>query len=159
MRKFNTQYDRARVHSEPGSALKRKYHARVDKNGVINLVDDGFENVYDFIQSHKDSVDINRMIERYARGEVDVLSKVQGVFGDFTEFPKTYADMLNHLIDGERHFDELPIDIKNSFNNSFAEYLSAAGTEDWYRKLGLVNPNISNEMPHGDVAEEKGEVC
>ena len=118
MKKFKTQYDRARVHSEHGTALKRKYHARVDKNGVINLVDDGFENVYDFIQSHKDSCDINRMIERYARGEVDVLSKVQGVFGDFTEFPKTYADMLNHLIDGERHFNELPIEIKNSFNNS-----------------------------------------
>lgn len=152
-KKFKSHYDRERVISNGGSRIKVKYRAEVDKKGVIDLVEDGEENLYDFIQSHADSVNIHRIIERFNRGEVDVLSRIQGVFGDFTNLPTSYAELLNRVIEGENEFAKLPINVRSEFNHSFAEFLSAVGTDRWYDALGIAKPGSEQES---SVEIEKG---
>lgn len=85
---FPTLFDkRARVHCDSGNPMKKVFKPIVRDDGVVELVEAGQESLYDFIQSWKDSVDINVILARYANGDVDALSKVQGAYGDFSQFP------------------------------------------------------------------------
>jgi hypothetical protein len=93
--KFNTQYDaRERIHTCSGSPLKQLFTGRYNERGQIELTEDGTENIYEYIQSFAESTDIHSILRRYQNGEVDVLSKVQGVYTDITEMPQTYAEAL-----------------------------------------------------------------
>lgn len=143
---FRTQFDaHLPVKCNPGSRFKDIYEAKVDSFGVIDLVKTGSEDLYDYIQSFRDSVDINTIVKRYAAGDVDVLSKKQAVFGDFMDMPKTYAEMLNTVIAGEETFNSLPVEVRAKFNHSFREWLSSMDDMDtWSEKMCFVNSGQSD---------------
>ena len=46
------------------------------------LKESGKENLYEFIQSFKDSVDLHKIMDRFNAGDTAALQKVQGMFGD-----------------------------------------------------------------------------
>nr|QQL13319.1 MAG: VP3 [Gokushovirinae sp.] len=136
--KFNTQYDRrAPVYQEPGSGIKVVYSPRYSDKGVLDLVATGSENLYDYIQSHKESTDIHVLLERFVNGEDDVLSRMQGFYADVTSMPKTYAEVLNAVIVGEETFARLPIEVKQRFDNSFAVWLSSMDKPDFSERMGV----------------------
>lgn len=137
VRNFRTQFDRERVFSDVGSRERILYAPEFDSNGHMELVETGKENIYNFIQSHKDSVDINLILKRFANGDASALSKRQGAFGDFTQLPTSYADMLNKVMRGEEYFQNLPVDVRSKFNHSFAEFMASMGTDDFFSKLGI----------------------
>ena len=84
---FKTQFRKPeRFLSNPGSPVKILYGPEFDEKGRMNLVEKGRENLYDFIQSFKESVDIHVLLKRFSNGETDVLSQIQGFYGDFSEF-------------------------------------------------------------------------
>lgn len=123
---FQTQFrEHERYLSNSGSPIKILYGPEFDDKGRMNLVEKGRENLYDFIQSFKDSVDINVLLKRYSNGEIDVLSKIQGFYGDFSEFPRTYADLLNTVNEGEAFFNGLPVEVRSKFGHSFPVFMSA----------------------------------
>lgn len=137
MVKFKTQYDdHARVHCEPGSPEKVVYQAVYDINGTLQLHPTGVEDLYGYIQSHRDSVDIHVILKRFAAGEVDVLSQVQGFYADAADMPSTYQEVLNSVIAGERAFDSLPSEIKQKFGNSFSQWLTSFESPDFHEKMG-----------------------
>lgn len=139
MRKFRTQFDEhPRYQCCTGSRIKKLYAPRFDENGVMDLVEKGEENLYEYIQSHKDSVDINTLLRRYAQGDPDALSRVQAAYGDFTGLPSTYADLLNAVNDGKQYFESLPVDVRAQFNHSFSEFMASMDGPDFWRKLGVV---------------------
>lgn len=145
----------SRVFTEPGSSIKIKYAPRIDENGVLQLEEVGKENLDDYIQSFAESCDIHVIMSRYANGETDVLSKVQGAYGDFTGMPTSLADMLNRVIAGENAFNQLPANVKKLFNNSFTEYAVATGNpEEFWAKIRSCVPDQeevkSDEPPKGD---------
>lgn len=138
MTKFRTQYDtRTPVYQEPGSRVKLVYSPRYDDNGVLDLVVTGKEDIYSFIQSHKESTDIHVLLDRFANGEIDVLQRMQGFYGDVTSMPKTYAEVLNAVIVGEETFARLPIEVKQRFDNSFAVWLSSMDSPDFAQRMGV----------------------
>lgn len=123
---FKTQFRQPeRFLSNPGSPVKILYGPEFDEKGRMNLVEKGRENLYDFIQSFKESVDIHVLLKRFANGETDVLSKIQGFYGDFSEFPRTYADLLNTVNEGEAFFNGLPVEVRSKFGHSFPVFMSA----------------------------------
>lgn len=123
---FQTQFrKRERFLTNPGSPVKILYGPEFDEKGRMNLVEKGRENLYDFIQSYKESVDIHVLLKRFANGETDVLSKIQGFYGDFSEFPRTYADLLNTVNEGEAFFNGLPVEVRSKFGHSFPVFMSA----------------------------------
>ena len=83
------------------------------------------------IQSYKDECDINLIMARYRNGETDVLSKVQGVYGDFTNVPHDFAEVLNNTIKMEQIFNSLAPEVREKFNNSFEQFGAALGTKEW----------------------------
>ncbi|WGL31264.1 internal scaffolding protein [Dipodfec virus UOA04_Rod_847] len=142
--KFRTQYDdRAPVYQEPGNPVKIVYSARYSETGVLDLVATGQEDLYDYIQSHKDSTDIHVLLDRFANGETDVLSRLQGFYADVSDMPKTYAEVLNAVIAGEETFARLPVEVKQRFDNSFAVWLSSMDSPDFSERMGVPNASRS----------------
>lgn len=135
---FTTQYDaRDRIQTNPGSPIHIMYSGKYDDKGRVVLEESGRENIYDQIQSHAESCDIHVLLKRYQNGDTAALSVAQGFYGDVLDFPKTYADALNHMNEMERQFMTLPPDIRERFGNSFSEFLAASGDADFLDRLGV----------------------
>lgn len=148
MLKFRTQFDpHDSVFQEPGDPVKVIYSPRYDDAGVLDLVATGQENLYEYIQSHKESTDIHVLLDRFANGEEDVLSRMQGFYGDITSMPKTYAEVLNAVIAGEEAFARLPVEIKQKFDNSFAVWLAAMDKPDFADRMGYKPDPVDQVTP------------
>lgn len=138
MSKFSTQYDaRDRITSNPGSPIKQLYSGFYNERGQVELKQDGTEDTYAFIQSFSESTDIHAILRRYQNGEVDVLEKVQGFYGDITEMPHTYAEALQRIADSEKVFMSLPVEVRAKFGHSFSEFLAASQEADFLVRLGV----------------------
>lgn len=153
---FKTQYDvRDRIQTNPGNPIKQLFSGSYNERGQVELKPDGTEDLYAFIQSFAESTDIHAIMRRYQNGEVDVLEKVQGFYGDVTEMPKTYAEALQRIADSEKVFMSLPVDVRAKFGHSFSQFLAASNDDDFLDRLG-VKPNEQSEpVPAvSDVAEK-----
>lgn len=127
---FKTQFDpRERVAANSGSPVRVLYSPKFDEKGVMTLVESGKENLYEFVQSHKESCDIHVILERFARGDVSALERVQGTYGDFSNLPRTFADMLNLIHSAEDAFSSLPVDERAKYGHSFERWLTGFGPE------------------------------
>lgn len=156
---FKTQYDaRERLFSNPGDPIHITYAGHYDDKGRVVLEESGRENIYDQIQSHAESCDIHVLMKRYMNGDVSALSQAQGQFLDVTDFPKTYADMLNFVNDMERSFMSLPPEVRAEFGNSFSEFLAASGAPDFLERLGIKKEDTAETtLPIPEVKEETKE--
>ena len=145
---FKTQYDaRDRIFSDPGSPEHITYAGHYDEKGRVVLEESGRENIYDFIQSHAESCDIHVLMKRYQNGDIDALSQKQGFYGDFLDFPKTYAEALNHMNEMERQFMALPVETREKFGNSFTEFLAASAEPDFLDRLGIKKEAATEPVP------------
>lgn len=136
---FATQFKpHERVRQAVGSGDRILYTSQLREDGEIELIPSGKEDLYASIQSHKDSCDIHVLLARYRNGDVDALSRVQGAYGDFTEMPGTYAELLNALIAGENYFNSLPVEVKEKFGHSFEKFMvSMDDMPGFLQKLGV----------------------
>lgn len=145
MKKFKTQYDdRKRIITHPGNPIKQLYAGSYNERGQVELKEDGTEDLYAFIQSFAESTDIHSILKRFQNGEVDVLEKVQGFYGDITEMPRTYAEALQRIADSEKVFMSLPVDVRAKFGHSFSEFLAASQDADFLDRLG-VKPDLQSD--------------
>lgn len=64
-------------------------------------------------------------LKRFALGDESALQVTQGAYGDFTTFPKTFAEVLQVMINSEDYFNQLPIDIRRNFDFNFNKFLSS----------------------------------
>ena len=158
---FKTQYSpRERIHPCAGSRVKQLYAGRYDANGRVVLEEKGTEDLYAYIQSFADSVDINVILARFSNGDTEALSRAQGFYADVTDFPTNMADALNRINECEEMFRSLPLEVRQKFDCSFEQFLSQSGTNDWLEKMGMVEHSVA-EAPQVDapvVDELKQEV-
>lgn len=157
---FKTQFDKHdRIFQNPGSPVKVTYAPQYDKNGVLDLVVSGQENLYDYIQSFAESCDIHVLLDRYRDGDASVLSRVQGFYGDVTDMPKTYAEVLNSVIAGENAFMKLPVEIRAEFNHSFAEWMAAMDQPNFVERMSKFDKkaSVSTDTTEGRVSTEQNQ--
>lgn len=146
MKPFKTQYDaRDRIVTHPGNPIKQLYKGSYNERGQVELMEDGTEDLYAFIQSFAESCDIHSIMRRFVNGEVDVLEKVQGFYGDITEMPHTYAEALQRIADSEKVFMSLPVEVRAKFGHSFSEFLAASQDNDFLDRLG-VKPEVDTSV-------------
>lgn len=157
---FKSQFDeRERLPQNPGSGERILYTSQLREDGQIELTPSGKEDLYASIQSHRDSVDIHILLARYRNGDADALSRVQGAYGDFTEMPGSYAELLNALIKGESYFNSLPVEVKEKFGHSFENFMvSMDDMSGFLEKLGLTTGSnepetVVNPDPSGGDSE------
>lgn len=128
---FRTVYDRKRVQNEKvGSPVKKLFRGEYDANGVLHLVENGEQDWYGMIQAGAESVDLNRIIDLYTRtGDSSLFMRREGQYLDVTEFPKSYAEILNVISRAQSHFEELPLTEREKYNHDFAQYFAALDKE------------------------------
>lgn len=141
--------------SNAGNPIHRLYKPIVDKNGFIDLKEDGFENTDEIIQSHAESCDIQIILNKAQYGDLSGLNAVKGIFGDFTEMPKSYAEFLQLKIDSTIMFNKLPADVRAKFDNDPNQFFAQSGQEEWFQKLGIVEEKT--EMKGDNTALDNNE--
>lgn len=132
--------------SDPGDPIHIVYAPKVKPNGEIELVESGRENTNDYIQSFAEQCDIHMIAQRVANGEVDLLTRRTGSYGDFTQMPKTFAEALQLQIDSNRLFESLPLEVRKDFNNDPNQFFAQSGTNEWFDKISPVLPEEVKSM-------------
>ncbi len=126
---FRTILDRQRITSNCGERFAPTYSLKVGEDGIRDLVETGKVDVYGKIQTYKDSCDIHVILERFVNGDESALSVNTPSFGDFTQYPTTYAEMLQRTHDAEEMFMQLPVEVRAEFNHSPGEFFTSIGSE------------------------------
>lgn len=143
-----------------GSPEHVVYAPKVSRDGVVELIPTGTENLHELIQSHRESCDIQSIMRRVAAGQLDLLKSRPGSYGDFTKMPKTYAEVLQLQINASHLFDSLPPDVKRQFDNSADVFLAQAGSPEWVEAMRPVIPEevFSTIAPKAAAAVKAAEV-
>lgn len=112
------------------------------------------------INSHKESTSLKRLIYEYENGNLNALNRVQSFYGDFTEVPKTQAELLNRILDAEDYFAHLPKDLKNEFDNSPEQFFSSMGTPKYTRVMAELEKRLrdANKMVEPKPKTKESEV-
>lgn len=157
---FATQFTRQgeRQLSSVGSGMKDVYKMHVDDDGKRELRKFGKFNQYAEIQSYKDSVSIDYILSRFVNGDETALSRVQGIYGDFTEMPKTMAELQQRIIDAEDLFFQLPLDIRSQYNHSPSEFyaqLDSEKTKNLFKVDDKAKEDIKADVVTSKVDVEK----
>lgn len=83
----------------------------------IDLTEDGEVDTFDAIQELSDYVDIDNIVKRYNNGEIDVLEKVQGFYGDLTTLPVDMRGIYDLNAQGKNLFDSLPDEVRDQIGD------------------------------------------
>lgn len=151
------RYSHKRLNCNAGSRTHKEYMPVYDMQGIWHLEESGESNHYLEIQSHADSCDINIIMARYANGETDVLSRMQGVYGDFTNVPTNYAEIMNQQIKAKNLFMSLASEVREKYNNSVEEFMSSFSTKEGWEAIGFkFGEDADNSSSDGsDLSVEK----
>lgn len=137
MPKFATMYtERKPISVCPGNRMKDEMQLRiVDGNEELEKI--GETDLYEYIQSHKDSVDIKLIIDRCASlNDYSLLFKQPAQFMDTTYMPKSLVEAHAMVKDAENYFALLPVEIKEQYDNNFTEFISDLGSPSFEKKVG-----------------------
>lgn len=124
-------------------------------DGTIELKVSDRVDIKKEINSHRDETDMAFILSRLMAGDDSVLNPNPPMYGDFTQFPKSYAEMLNMVLDGERYFDSLPIETRKKFDNDRAKWFASIGRSDWFENMGYVSSEEVSAPASVDGVEER----
>lgn len=130
-----------------GSGIKDEYQLRITEDGE-DLVKTGQSDLYEYIQSHADSVDIHKILERCAMiQDYSILNRMPADFMDVTEMPKNLAQAHAAVKDAENYFMHLPLSMRQEYDNSFTNFLQDLGSDHFMKVCkdfvdGLKTPDI-----------------
>lgn len=140
-----------------GSRYREKKKGALQKDGTIKLFSVGRQDVYADIQSYESETNINSIIARASNGDFSGLDcgRGEGIFGDFTQMPSSYFEVLNIVIEGKHAFEKLPVEIKEKFGNDFNKWFVSAGEYDWFEKMGykIVDKEKSERKDEEEVKD------
>lgn len=125
--------------TDAGSPIKQLYTGSVGTDGIISLKKAGQKNIQDEINSFERSTDLYNIISRLSPEELAAQAQMQQEFFDATGLPKTYAEALQLIIDGQNKFESLPVEVKQRFDNDFNQWFATAGSPDWFKKIGFAD--------------------
>jgi hypothetical protein len=142
---FPTQFDRLTVAREKrphfftaaGSGIVYTYKAHLEDDGNITLELDKEHNLYEEIQSHRASVDMAVIVNRYMNGDPSVLSHIQGFYADITDAPQSMHEAISLMRKAENDFKLLPVEIQAEFDNDYNKFIMSLGTEEWLQKMQI----------------------
>lgn len=135
--------------SNPGSRYRDVRQPVVDDDGSVKVVVVGQEDLQAEINSHADECNVSYLVERAANGDPLALNQRPGMYGDFTQYPKTYAEMLQRVIDAESFFSTLDPKVRAEFGNDVFKFIAGMDQPDWAEKAGFVKPSddsVSEEV-------------
>lgn len=119
-----------RHYSPTGDAVRPTFARKTDpETGATFLVKTGERDQYALIQSCAAVTDIGSIIDRITHGDTSMLSRVKGVFGDFSEF-STDPQFNKALVDQAYGlYDSLNAEMKAQYP-TFTDFLGSFADRD-----------------------------
>lgn len=160
--KFRTQYNRVQICHHSGARLKPTYKISYTETGSQDLVECGVVDVYEEIQSYKDSCDLKTIIERFMAGDVNALNRSPAFFADVADMPNSLAGFLNMRSDADRYFMSLPPEVRAEFGNDSNQFFAQIGSDRFNTIMSKFQPqseDVPSPTEKGDVtdSEQKSE--
>lgn len=154
--KFRTKYDTLEkvVYSEAGCPIRDVYASKLDKNNNIVVEKKGEENLYDYIQSFKDSVDINVVLKKFAAGDESALMQREGLYTDIVDMPTNLNEFVEFSRNAQQLFDSLPIETKKQYNNNVFNFMEAVNTGEFFKEKEKEILEPLNDVIKEDVKNE-----
>lgn len=139
--------------TSPGELEKPVLSGKLMPDGTIKLTQVDFIDIKAEINSHASTCDMAYILSRLKVGDTSVLTTKEAAYGDFTVFPKTYAEMLQLVQSGEAAFESLPLDVRSQFDNSVTKWFASIGSDDWRNKMKMPkqSPTVDVQPPAVDV--------
>lgn len=134
----------------PGDPIQIQYESKVMPDGTIVLKESGKKDLQEEINSFLTQTDIFYITSRLAVGDTSVLNPNPAMYGDFTEAPKSLQHAMQTMIDGEKAFYQLPLEVRNRFDNNFRQWLFSVGSEDWIKKM-----TVADQEPAAQEVKEE----
>lgn len=132
--KFRSAYDGKRV------------RVQVDFTGTESMCE----------QHHKNDCDINTILKKYDKtGLITHVNNAKAEYGDFTVVNE-YQENLQHVINAQMAFEELPSDIRKKFANdpgAFFEFATDPSNIDKMIEYGLAEKPVIPEPVVAPVDE------
>lgn len=110
--------------SPSGSKTKVKHILKIDPDGTRRLVEDGIIDVYEQIQSFKESCNIESIIKRVSNGEIDLLNINPGIYTDVAAIPEDLISSYKAFDRASDYYRNLPADVRGKFG-SFEAFLES----------------------------------
>lgn len=109
-------------------------------------------------QQFKDECDINNILRRYSEyGYLDHVTKSQPRYMDCSSISaRTFQEHLDFMMDFEDHFDSLPEEVRQRFDNDpslMMEFLSDEGNHEEAMRIGLLKGEAQNNEPQRSEGE------
>lgn len=123
-----------------GDLMKPVLSGKLMPDGTIKLTEIDQIDIKAEINSHASTCDMSYILSRLRQGDVSVVNVTPGVYGDFTQFPKSYAEMLQLVQSGEDAFASLPLDVRSKFDNDVSKWFASIGTDDWMSAMNIPKP-------------------
>ena len=152
--KFSRVPDPLEFKSPVGDLFHDVYTSFYKPDGTLGLKVSDRVDIKKEINSHREETDMSFILSRLMAGDDSVLNPRPPMYGDFTQLPSSYAEMLNMVIDGERYFDSLPLETRNKFDNDRGKWFASIGQPDWLDFMGFV-PRETSPVVKPDVIKEK----
>lgn len=127
--KFRTAYseERVRVHAPTGSKWATQYSIDI-VDGVRTVVPSGKENVYDSIQKSAPGNVIEDLIRRARNGDSSAIPQPVDSFLDLSHLPNDMLEAHMMLEKAHAKYEQLPLELRNRYDNSFEKFISAAAS-------------------------------
>lgn len=134
-RNQHTVQDMSKYVNASGEKEIEDYEPRLSSDGVTKLVKKSTKrNIYNKIQESKDECDIYEIIRRsdpQMRLGIEQqiinanLTESDEVY-DLTDVPKNLIQARQMLVDADKKFKSLPLEVRKEFNNNANEFLASA---------------------------------
>lgn len=144
-----TRENLVKVKSPVGSHFAEVVKWRIDDKGEMVRKVTKVENIYDRIQAARDSVDLQRILERYENGDASALDRVQGMYIDAVDLPKNVHELHQAALIHDEVFDSMPIEIKKMYQGSAAKFWNEFGTLEFDEKINEFREKVY--MEHGQL--------
>lgn len=109
------------------SRFRDKIKVAYAENGNKEFIKIGQTDMYALAQSHKDACSIENIIKR-ATNDPSVLQRTVGQYCDLTVVPENMFDALGVIENAKKTFADMPQTIKDTYNNSFDNFLGSFKT-------------------------------
>lgn len=152
---FRTKFeDRKPIYSEAGDPIKIEYGAKYDKKNNLVVEKKGTSNLYAYINSFKDSVDINVLLARFTNGDKEALNQRAANYLDISSVPSNIHEYIDFQRSCENLYNTLPVEIKEKFGNNMLQFMSQVGDPEWNEIM-----NISQAKIKEDISAESKKVA
>lgn len=153
---FRTKYTKSDpVYTNAGSHEKIVYGSRLDMNHRLVVEPKGKENLYAYINSFADSVDINVLITRFTNGDKEALLQRAGAYIDVSSMPSNLHEFIALSDQVSSLFNTLPAAVKAKFDNNVLTFTSMFGTDEWNNIMNTSQADINKEASKASLEASK----